>query len=156
MYLTLLKNGNRTSILAVGTIAKISATYNLIRQRLFGKWCFSYTSPSCQTLSKACVMSRNVAEQYLFFSKSLLIIFTMRWTCSIVAWFCLKLNWWSGMSLHFISIGFIHFSRSFEKVLIERVVNWWDGRMLLLQVAYQVWVLWYFVQFSTGPESNIV
>jgi hypothetical protein len=35
--------------------------------------------PGCHTLSNACVMSRNAAEQYCFFSKVSLIISVIRW-----------------------------------------------------------------------------
>jgi hypothetical protein len=43
-----------------------------------------YSNPVCQTLSKACVMSRKAAEQYLWSSRSCLIFLLTLWICRIV------------------------------------------------------------------------
>lgn len=58
-----------------------------------------YRRPPCQTLSKAWVTSRNIAELYLLASNSWLIFWTSLWTCKIVECFWRKLNWYSGMIL---------------------------------------------------------
>jgi hypothetical protein len=50
----------------------------------------------CHTLWNACVIFRNAAEQYYFFSKVPHIISAIPCTCSMVECCCRNPNWWSG------------------------------------------------------------
>jgi hypothetical protein len=59
-------------------------------------------------------MSRNVVVQYLLLFIAVFITSVIRWTCSMVACFCLKPNWWSGIIRFSCKIGWILVSKSFS------------------------------------------
>ena len=80
----------------------------------------NYSSPSCHTLSKAWLLFSNAAVQCLLLCSALFITLVMRWTCSIVECFCLKLKWWSDLILVSCSVGISlarkSFSNNFERI----------------------------------------
>ena len=56
-------------------------------------------------------MSRNAA---VLLSSALFITLVIRWACSVVVCFRLKLNWWSGIILVSCSIGLIRVRKIFS------------------------------------------
>ena len=77
-----------------------------------------YSSPVCNTLSKACLMSKNAAVQYLLLSSALFISLVIRWTCIVVV-FLSESELMVGVILFRSSIGssFVmkRFSNNFER-----------------------------------------
>jgi len=65
-------------------------------------------------------MSRNAAVQYLLLFSALSMTLVIRWTWSLVASFCLKPNWLSGIIRFACSVGLILvrkiFSNNFDGI----------------------------------------
>lgn len=80
-----------------------------------------YCRPLCQSLSNARLTSKNVAEQYFFDSKVLLMTSTFLWHCWIVECCTRKPKWRSGPRLVF--------EVRLEEGVFQRFWRWWvwDG-----------------------------